>query len=397
MMQKICLVTCGDLPVPAVQGGAVETLLQLLAEENERQARCSLVIISRFCDKAVEESRAYKRTTFLYVRADSDFERKLHLMSRAVNKLFKMIFRTEIPVYSAWYRRACSLAAGCKPDFVVCEGGPVPAAFAVFRKFFPQDRTVIHLHGNCFPSPFVSQLFGRVISVSGFVQAEYLSVCTNKNVRSFVVFNTVNQSAFRSDISADERRDIRAKYGFSGNDFVVVFCGRICKDKGVHELEKAVLGAGSNVKLLIIGSSQYADGTTTPYLKEAMRLGQMGAGRIVFTGFVRNSEVHRLYKACDCMALPSLWEEPCALVQIEGMTAGLPLVCTRSGGIPEYVSDECAVIIERGARLVPDMTETFNMLARSPERCLAMKSAGLARSGQFSVERFYASFLECFS
>lgn len=396
-MQKICLVTCGDLPVPAVQGGAVETLLQLLADENERQNKCEFVIISRYNEKALSESKKYEHTKFLYNRADSAFEKKLQLFSRFLNKVSKIVFKNEIPVYSAWYKRAYKLAVSTNPDFVVFEGGNMPAAFSVFKKSFRQNQLAIHLHGNWFPSPLVSSLFGRVISVSKFINDEYLSTCTNKTIKAFTVLNTVNQAAFSKDVSSDERTMIRNKYGFTDDDFIVVFCGRICEDKGVHELEKAVLAANKNVKLLIIGSPEYANGTTSPYLEEAKRLCQIEEGKIVFTGFVHNSEVYKLYKSCNCLALPSLWEEPCALVQIEGMTAGLPLVVTRSGGIPEYVTSECAVILERDEKLISNMTEVFNSLSISPEKCSEMAQNSLERSKVFSLERFYDSYLECFS
>ena len=395
-MKKICLVTCGDLPVPAVQGGAVETLLQLLAEENEKQQKVEFIIISRYDEKALEDSKHYEHTEFLYNRDDSVFEKKLKFISRVCNKFCKIIFKTEIPVYSAWYKRAYKLALLQNPEFVVFEGGNMPASFSIFRKSFSQDKLAIHLHGNWFPTPFVSKLFGRVISVSKFVNDEYLSTCTNKNLKPFVVLNTVNQSAFYISISDEERKKIRSKYGFLDEDFVVVFCGRICADKGVHELEKAVLSANKNVKLLIIGSPQYANGSTSPYLNEASHLGQIEDGRILFTGFVHNSEVYKLYKSGDCLALPSLWEEPGALVQIEGMSAGIPLVVTRSGGIPEYVNEECAIILERSEDLIKNMSEVFNELSENPEKCKKMGNAGFKRSKLFSREHFYNSFLECF-
>ena len=34
-MRKICFVTCGALPVPAIKGGAIEQLIELLINENE--------------------------------------------------------------------------------------------------------------------------------------------------------------------------------------------------------------------------------------------------------------------------------------------------------------------------------------------------------------------------
>ena len=84
------------------------------------------------------------------------------------------------------------------------------------------------------------------------------------------------------------------------------------------------------------------------------------------------------------------------MVQIEGMTAGVPLVVTRSGGIPEYVTFDCAVILERDENLIANMTEAFNKLSVSPEKSSSMSKASIERSKEFSLERFYGSYLECF-
>ena len=44
-MKKICLVTPCILPVPAVQGGAIETLVTMLVEQNEIAHKVNLIIV----------------------------------------------------------------------------------------------------------------------------------------------------------------------------------------------------------------------------------------------------------------------------------------------------------------------------------------------------------------
>lgn len=41
-MRKICFVTCGALPVPAIKGGAIEQLIELLINEMRELPNSSL-------------------------------------------------------------------------------------------------------------------------------------------------------------------------------------------------------------------------------------------------------------------------------------------------------------------------------------------------------------------
>lgn len=41
-MRKICFVTCGALPVPAIKGGAIEQLIELLINEMRELLNSSL-------------------------------------------------------------------------------------------------------------------------------------------------------------------------------------------------------------------------------------------------------------------------------------------------------------------------------------------------------------------
>ena len=68
---------------------------------------------------------------------------------------------------------------------------------------------------------------------------------------------------------------------------------------------------------------------------------------VTFTGQIADPMTEGLYAASDVFCLPSRWQECCGLVNLEAMSFAVPVVATRIGGIPEYVTDgECGLLIE---------------------------------------------------
>ena len=75
------------------------------------------------------------------------------------------------------------------------------------------------------------------------------------------------------------------------------------------------------------------------------------------------------------------------------MAAGLPLIVTRSGGIEEYTSPECAVIVERDGQIVESLSRAIVSLQRNPDRCNKMSQAGLARAQLYGMRSMYQQLL----
>ena len=394
-MKKICLITDGTMPVPATKGGAVETLIDILVEQNEIQKKVLFTVVSVENTQSKILSQKYKYTQFIYIPRDNKVESSIALLSRICNKLSKIIRRDEIICYSAFYRKTLRKIKKMDFDYIICEGNPQLAKFSYFLKNYNPSQLCVHLHGNCFPSKLVSKTFNTVIGVSNFISNEYKSTCTNKKADILTVYNCVNEKLFHNRLSANEILLKRNELGFKEDDFIVLYCGRICAEKGVLELIRAIVSIDKHIKLLIIGSHNYAMNQTSNYLKEVESLIRKYPNKIKFTGYIENKNVWIYHQCADCMAVPSMWEEPAALTLIEGLTSGLPLVVTDSGGMIEEVDENCAIIVRR-KNVVNELSNAFQLLSNNKQLLAKMGLASFERSKFFSREKFYKDYIEIF-
>jgi glycosyltransferase involved in cell wall biosynthesis len=118
-----------------------------------------------------------------------------------------------------------------------------------------------------------------------------------------------------------------------------IFVGRLTKQKAVHDLLAALAilkREGAPQDLTIVG-----DGPERAALKaQAIALGL----NVTFTGFVPPEQVAGYLRDKRVFVLPSL-DEGLGLVVAEALTQGVPVVATRSGGIPDLLADPDAGIL----------------------------------------------------
>ena len=130
---------------------------------------------------------------------------------------------------------------------------------------------------------------------------------------------------------------------------MIVYSGRINKDKGVSELIDAMilLKDMPNIKLMIIGGTFYGnEGNENDFVRSLKTKAETLQDKICFTGFVPYDTITDYMHLADMAALPSMWDEPFGLTIAEALAAGLPLVTTNSGGIPE-ICEGVATILDR--------------------------------------------------
>jgi glycosyltransferase involved in cell wall biosynthesis len=129
------------------------------------------------------------------------------------------------------------------------------------------------------------------------------------------------------------RADMRTKFEISPDSLVLICVARLNPVKGINYLIGAmpeIRTKFEKVKLYILGSEQ--DGGATGRQIEDLKLGDC----VVLTGRVPDEQVAEYLAAGDIFVLPSL-SEGFGIVFLEAMSAGLPIISTRVGGIPEVV------------------------------------------------------------
>ena len=378
---KVLLIPPPELPVPAVQGGAVETLLTHLIRENERQGRLELLCASIPNPDAAKQAEQFRHTKMLYVARPKGHRRYWPMV------FIERCFGVAAP-YDPWYQKVqLSLALELPPpDLIVAEGGNLTQCSAISR-MFGRKRCLAHLHGQTTCTPVMDDIYGGVLALSEFIREDYLKTSALDRRYAYILHNCVDTEIFRP---GEPSHALRADLGFAPEDFVVLFCGRLEPDKGIHKLLEA-LGAVENprIKLLIVGSPFFGRTQQSSFLRKLEQQARGLEGRVQFTGYIPNEALPAYYHLADVVCVPTLVEEAAGLVAVEAMACGHPVLATRSGGMPEYLAGSQAVLMDRGPDIVGQLAWALQMLYEHPNLCREMGAAGAQRARDFSVTAFY--------
>jgi glycosyltransferase involved in cell wall biosynthesis len=191
-----------------------------------------------------------------------------------------------------------------------------------------------------------------------------------------------NATAALPQASAASRAAARAALGFTADERVIGTLGRLDEPKkGLRTFLAAaarISVAEPRARFVLVG-----DGPARSELER--RAASLGIReRVRFHGDEPSPE--RLLPGLDVLAQPSLWEG-FGLSVVEAMAAGVPVVASRVGGIPEAARDD------REAVLVPPgdaarLAEGILALLRDPERAARLGAAGRTRAlEEFSLDR----------
>jgi len=109
----------------------------------------------------------------------------------------------------------------------------------------------------------------------------------------------------------------------------LLFVGRLDYQKGFDVLLKAYAKVNRNdLKLTVVGSAVNEDSVECPPMDS-----------VEYLPWVTPSEVQALYQKADALIVPSRWEG-FAMVPLEGMAMGLPVIASNCTSLPELVTNE---------------------------------------------------------
>ncbi|MBW2647985.1 MAG: glycosyltransferase family 4 protein [Deltaproteobacteria bacterium] len=108
-----------------------------------------------------------------------------------------------------------------------------------------------------------------------------------------------------------------------------------------------------------------------------------------FLGQVSGNKIEEFYKNSRFIVLCSICFEGFPMVLVEAMLRGLPVICSRIGGLPEIVEDgETGLLFEPGD--TEELAGKIRFLWERPELCRKMGKAGREKViKEFSPEKYY--------
>ena len=163
-----------------------------------------------------------------------------------------------------------------------------------------------------------------------------------------------------------------------GSPLRVVFVGSLLPQKGVHTIIEALSHLAHAepvvpVTLDILGAGHPAYEKRLHQMVEELQLGD----RVTFHRPIPRTQLPTFLARFDALVLPSIWEEPMALISQEAMASGLVLVGTLTGGTKEILVDG-----ENGLAFAPEDSEALaRQLARLAEEPSVATEALRSRPG----------------
>lgn len=415
MSSHVAVVTSGYLPVPNVLGGAVEALDMMMVRENEKTPNFKFTVFSSWApgvDEIVRDG-AFQHTDFRFIKTPmlvKAADRCIYWAAKYILRKKKLMSYRYI-AQRLWYIRKVAKAlskddaSGQTPfDKVMIENHAT--LFMTMQKYGNAeryaDKVYYHLHNevtNDFGCKHEIAQVKKVLGVSNYIVDTLDKFLREhgegglKPEQKAVWRNGVDTSRFGSDEAKRKAKSFRMKYGINDDDIVFLFSGRLTPEKGAEELLEAftqVVAQVSNAKLVVAGAFFFNSNIKSPFEQKLHDLASQPQvkEKIIFTGFVDYNDMPALYEMADICVLPSIWDDPAPLAVIESLVSGKPLITTRSGGIPEYANDDCAIILERDNQLVDHLAQAMVELAGNSAKRDVMSLSSTSMRPQMNSQTY---------
>ncbi|MBM3474817.1 MAG: glycosyltransferase family 4 protein [Armatimonadetes bacterium] len=278
-----------------------------------------------------------------------------------------------------------------RPDILHLHGGTIGGIGAVVGRWCRVPVIVYTEHLPCYPtadaqSPhcharwirWLRSLTAPLLDCSVAVSEAVRSTIPRGSKAVSVIANGIDLDRYRRLAVADCRHALRARLGLGPDTLLVVGVGSLTPRKAYHHALEAVSEVRkrqkAEVHLILCGDGPERDNL----LSRAEALGL--PDRLHLLGWVDN--VAEVLVGCDIFIHPAL-DESFGLVLVEAAAAGIPVLVTHVGGLPEVIEEGVTgLLVEPGS--ADALASALCELVADPER-----GKQLSRRGRERAERLY--------
>jgi glycosyltransferase involved in cell wall biosynthesis len=147
-----------------------------------------------------------------------------------------------------------------------------------------------------------------------------------------VIPNGVDIVKFSRMIAEERRSELRTSYGFSDEDVILVTASRLSLKNGIDDLIRSLEFLPAQYKCLIAGEGEDKEKLDALVVEKGL------GNRVVFLGNRSHDELPEILQSSDIFVRASL-SEGLGNSFLEAMMAGVPVIGTMVGGIPDFLVD----------------------------------------------------------
>lgn len=357
---RLAIICPESRPVPAIRGGAVETLVDLLIQNNETQKAVDLAVYSVYDPDAEEKAQKQTQEVFYYIRPQHPLNQIFDWINRIAVKMHHHLF------LNVYLHRVIRQISKQRYDWIIVENRPLFIRM-LRKKLGNQTRIALHLHNDTLShekwySARVISDCDRILCISDFINRRVRQAARNVRDRekACLLYNRIDPVLFCPQTR--QEKDLPALLAEPCT--TVLYYGRMISQKGVLELVQAfrlALDREPALHLTLIGKAQ--DPQYTAELKKALE--KIPADHYTVLPPIDHHSLPVYLARADLVVLPSLWNEPFGLTIAESMSMEKPVIATSTGAIPELLAEDCGLLIKPGAQMINDLAQAILDLAKN--------------------------------
>lgn len=214
--------------------------------------------------------------------------------------------------------------------------------------------------------------------------ADYMQISPDR-------FTVIHNGIDLQSNPVDARRSVRSELNIPQESMVIGMTGRMNAEKGpTYFADAAIELCQQHADLVVLFTGQ---GSELPAIQDKVKSAGLES-RFRFLGFRKDAV--RVTAAYDIAVVPSVFPEPFGMVVIEAMAAGIPVVASRVGGIPEIIEQDVSGILVP-PQDAPALAKTIGALVQSPERRREMGASGRKRvEAYFTHDRMIRDYTQMY-
>lgn len=388
---RIAFVGTPDYPIPAIRGGAIQTLVTALLNENEKDGEFDITVFT------IDDKKLYERR-YLYTQIVGI---KISLLGKVrlfIRKVLRRLSKNSIPYRSEYMNKINRKLLDSTYDYVIFETTDKEIV-QLDPRIKEKSKILYHIHADYLKDTTdrinkIAELVDVFVGVSDFISGRLKELKALSNSNIVTLKNAIEEQSLSIEQKTKWRSEIREKYRFDENDFVFLYCSRLSPEKGCLELEKALIGLNDKAKLLVVGGENFNSNKKTKYLRLLQEQAEVDKGRIYFTGPVDHNLVVRYMSAADAAVVPSICNEACSLTLLEYRAFGLPTIATNIGGIPEFTSDDATLLVELNESFIDNLSTAMKNMIDDDILRKTLKQNADKQMSQYYYRAYFKNFVE---